>query len=91
MVNRLQPRFGDQTAADALRAVVAAEADGDAHLASLWRNLAEVRALSDAEEGVIAPLVREVGEPAVHRVPLLVEDVHDLDGLREIARHLFKV
>lgn len=91
IVNRLQPRFGDATAEQALTAAATAETAGDHNLAGLWRNLAELRALADAEEGVIAPLIADTGDTAIHRVPLLADDVHDLGGLREIAGHLFKV
>ena len=91
IVNRLQPRFGDATAEQALTAAATAEAAGDRNLAGLWRNLAELRALADAEEGVIAPLIADTGDTAIHRVPLLADDVHDLGGLREIAGHLFKI
>ena len=91
IVNRLQPRFGDATAEQALAAAATAETAGDHKLAGLWRNLAELRALADAEEGVIAPLIADTGDTAIHRVPLLANDVHDLGGLREIAGHLFKV
>ena len=91
IVNRLQPRFGDATAEQALTAAATAETAGDHNLAGLWRNLAELRALADAEEGVIAPLIADTGDTAIHRVPLLADDVHDLGGLREIAGHLFKI
>ena len=91
IVNRLQPRFGDATAEQALAAAATAETAGDHKLAGLWRNLAELRALADAEEGVIAPLIADTGDTAIHRGPLLANDVHDLSGLREIAGHLFNV
>ena len=91
IVNRLQPRFGDAAAEHALAAAATAQSAGDNDLAGLWRNLAELRALADAEEGVIAPLIADTGDTAIHRVPLLADDVHDLGGLREIAGHLFKV
>jgi len=91
IVNRLQPRFGDATAEQALAAAATAETAGDHNLAGLWRNLAELRAIADAEEGVIAPLIADTGDTAIHRVPLLADDVHDLGGLREIAGHLFNV
>lgn len=92
VINRLQPRFGTplpDDVADAARAAVAADADGHPELGALWRNLSELRALADAEEGVIAPLVADTDPQAIHRVPLLPNDVHDLVGLREIAAHLF--
>ncbi len=88
VVNRLQPRFGDATAAHAL-----ASAEEHLHsnpaLSAMWRNLGELRTLADAEESVIEPLVESIDPTAVHRVPLLETDVHSLDGLRDVASHLF--
>ena len=89
VVNRLQPRFGTATPEDAAGAASSALADGKPELAALWRNLGELCALADAEEAVIAPLVDGVDPAAVHRVPQLDSDVHDLDGLRAVAAHLF--
>ena len=89
VVNRLQPRFGSATPAEAAAAAESAVAEGKADLAALWRNLGELCALADAEEAVIAPLVGDIDAAAVHRVPQLDTDVHDLDGLRAIAAHLF--
>ncbi|MCU1395707.1 MAG: putative anion transporting ATPase [Ilumatobacteraceae bacterium] len=86
VVNRLQPRFGGATAT---AATDAADGEADPDRAAMWRNLGELAALADAEERVIAPLVADVPADAVHRVPLLDDDVHDLDGLRSIAAHLF--
>ena len=68
-----------------------ADIAGDPDLAAMWRNLGELRALADAEEAVIAPLVADTDPTAVHRVPLLDDDVHDLVGLRLVARHLFGI
>ena len=89
VVNRLQPRFGSATPAEAAAAADAALAAGKPDLAALWHNLGELCALADAEEAVIAPLVGDLDAAAVHRVPQLDTDVHDLDGLRAVAAHLF--
>ena len=89
VINRLQPRFGSATPAEAAAAAEAALAAGKPDLAALWNNLGELRALADAEEAVIAPLVDGIDAAAVHRVPQLDSDVHDLDGLQAIAAHLF--
>ena len=89
VVNRLQPRFGPATPAEAAAAAESALADGKPDLAALWNNLGELCALADAEEAVIAPLVDGLDAAAVHRVPQLDTDVHDLDGLRAVAAHLF--
>ena len=51
------------------------------------RNLAELRALAGAAAAELAPLAELLGPLA--EVPLLAGDVHDLDGLGEIRRHLF--
>ncbi len=88
VINRLQPRFGDESADEARRQAEKHLGD-DPDLAAMWQNLAELRSLSDAEEEVIAPLVSSVDAESVHRVPLLREDVHSEDGLREVAGHLF--
>ena len=61
----------------------------DADLAALWTNLAELRALAAAAAAELAPLVELLGPLA--DVPLLAGDVHDLEGLGEISRHMFSV
>jgi anion-transporting ArsA/GET3 family ATPase len=87
IINRTQPAFGDGTAADA---TAAAEAAGnDNVLASLWRNVAELRTLRERELEVMSPLAAVAGDDAVATLPLLDSDVHDLDGLLTIASHLF--
>jgi anion-transporting ArsA/GET3 family ATPase len=91
VINRLQPRFGDATPEEALDRAEKSEADGQAAVAALWRNLAELRSLADAEEGVIASLVAGRDDASIVRVPQLSTDVHDLAGLRIIAGHLFGV
>ncbi len=88
IINRLQPRFGASTAAEAA-AHAEAQAITQPALAALWRNLAELGALADAEEAVVEPLVAATDPDAVRRVPLLRDDVHDLGGLHDIAGHLF--
>jgi len=88
VVNRLCPRFGDTSADDAFAAARACGSD-QPDLAALWSNLGELTRLADAEEAVIAPLGVLAGSDALHRVPLLRDDVHTITGLREIASHLF--
>jgi anion-transporting ArsA/GET3 family ATPase len=89
IVNRSQPRFGKVTAADARTGAAAATAAGNPELAALWTNLAELRDLADREDEVLAPLVEQIAGAPLVAVPLLGSDVHDLDGLAEIGRHLF--
>ncbi|HSM65190.1 MAG TPA: ArsA-related P-loop ATPase [Ilumatobacteraceae bacterium] len=87
IVNRAHPGFGRGTAADALAAAAAAEPDEV--LAALWRNVADLRTLRERELDVISPLAELAGDDRVVVLPLLDRDVHDLDGLRTIAAHLF--
>ena len=89
VANRVHPAFGPGSAEDAVTAAAAATAGGDADLAALWTNLAELRALAAAAAAELAPLVELLGPLA--DVPLLAGDVHDLDGLGEIRRHMFSV
>ncbi len=85
IVNRVHPRFGTLTAAEAL-----ARADGaPARLAPLWANLAELTEVADREDEHLAELTTRVAPAPVVRVPFLADDVHDLDGLRAVAAHLF--
>jgi anion-transporting ArsA/GET3 family ATPase len=88
VVNRAHPRFGNGSAADAEARAERAGADGHAERAALWANLADIRRLADAQAGALAPLLAAV--PGAERVtiPLLADDVHDLDALEHIAAHL---
>ena len=88
IVNRLHPRFGDGTVADAeQRAITAAERD-EPDLAALWSNLAQERRLADAQRVALTPLVARTADRLVE-VPLLPDDVHDVVALDVLATHLF--
>jgi anion-transporting ArsA/GET3 family ATPase len=86
VVNRTQPRFGDGSAADAADRAAAAE---HPEVAALWANVAELRTIAELERDELAPLIERLPEGPLVTVPLLASDVHDLDGLGEIGRHLF--
>ena len=86
VVNRIQPAFGDGTADDA--ATAATEA-ADPGAAALWSNLAELRRRREAELEQLAAFTRHFGDAPLAEVPLLPGDVHDLEGLAHIGRHLF--
>jgi anion-transporting ArsA/GET3 family ATPase len=86
VANRVHPRFGDASAADAARRAAAAS---DPDIAALWRNLAELRALAAAARTELAPLVALLRGGPLAEVPLLAGDVHDLAALDEVRRHLF--
>lgn len=87
VVNRVHPRFGAGTAADAL--LRAEEAPAGSDRAALWRNLAELRTIAESERAALEPLAERVGDDSLVEVPLLPTDVHDLDALTHLAHHLF--
>jgi anion-transporting ArsA/GET3 family ATPase len=89
IVNRLHPRFGAGTVADASRRAAKASQRGDVGVAAVWSNLAELRAIAVAERAELTPLLERVAGSAVVEVPLLPSDVHDVEALEELARHLF--
>jgi anion-transporting ArsA/GET3 family ATPase len=78
VVNRRHPRFPITPA----RHLTPADAE-------LHANADELNALADGETEVLTPLVDEAGATPTATVPLLATDVHDLDGLAEIAGYLF--
>jgi anion-transporting ArsA/GET3 family ATPase len=91
VVNRMHPRFGDGDGlADRARAETlrASGSPSGAPLADLYANLADFRTLADGEEAHVATLVARVAPAPVVRVPFLASDVHDLDGLAEVARYV---
>lgn len=57
--------------------------------AALWANLAELAAMAAAEHGHLASLTEQIGAAPTAWVPMLADDVHDLDGLRRIRELLF--
>ena len=93
-MNRLHPRFGSagvgagtEGSSNALR--LRAESLAGTGLAPLYENLADFRQVAESEEAHVAVLADEVAPAPVVRVPMLDDDVHDLDGLRLLAEHLF--
>jgi anion-transporting ArsA/GET3 family ATPase len=89
VVNRVHPMFGEGSADQAADAAAAAAADGDPVEAALWTNLADLRTIAERERAELAPLVERLGSAPLVEVPLLAGDVHDLETLRLLARHLF--
>jgi len=90
VVNRLHPRFGGGSVADASRRADAARERGDDDVAALWANLAELRTVADAERRELQPLADRVGSDAIVEVPLLPSDVHDVAALTHLGAHLFR-
>ena len=86
VVNRTHPRFGTGLAeSDRERARTLAGTP----LGPLYENLADFSQMSEAEEDHIGSLVLKVKAPSAAVVPELSSDVHDLNGMAEIARYLF--
>ena len=86
IVNRMHPRFSD-----ALPEALSARADtlDGTDIGGLYRNLADFALVAAREEEHLAGLAEQVEPAPVVRVPFLRSDVHDLDGLRLVADHLF--
>jgi hypothetical protein len=52
-------------------------------------NLVHYQALADRDRENIAGLERRIGSGPIVEVPLLDHDVHDLEGVAAVGRHLF--
>ncbi|HEY6758377.1 MAG TPA: ArsA family ATPase [Baekduia sp.] len=88
VVNRVHPLAPGDVAVDPQ--VVATALDGDAALArKVVRTLDEFRLLARRDAGRLEWLAREVGDQDPIVVPHLDGDVHDVDGLVLVHRHLF--
>ena len=90
VINRLQPMFGRGSSKSAMANAKKAErsardGDGDARLTILHTNLAHLRAIAEAEETSIAPLLETLSHVPVARVPQRPVDVHDLTAISEIG------
>jgi anion-transporting ArsA/GET3 family ATPase len=88
VVNRVHPLGDDDEPVD--EAELAADLGGDEVLArKVARTLAEFRVLAHRDAAAVDRLRREVGDDDPIIVPHLDGDVHDVDGLVAIHRHLF--
>jgi hypothetical protein len=59
-------------------------------VAALVANLSDLDRVASGEEEHVAVLAERLPGAPVVRVPFLADDVHDLDGLREIGNWLFR-
>jgi anion-transporting ArsA/GET3 family ATPase len=90
VVNRVHPLAEGAEGAEVDEAVLTAELGGDAALArKVVRTLGEFRVLAHRDAESVARLARELDEPDPILVPHLDGDVHDVDGLVAVHRHLF--
>jgi anion-transporting ArsA/GET3 family ATPase len=88
IVNRVHPLAPDDEDVDA--AALAADLGGDEALArKVARTLGEFRVLARRDAAAIERLRREMGDDDPIVVPHLDGDVHDVDGLAAVHRHLF--
>ncbi|MGD0944037.1 MAG: ArsA family ATPase [Acidimicrobiales bacterium] len=97
VVNRLFPSFrpegrppGDSGLRPRRGAAPRPSAEDPRAYGELRRNLDDFLAVSRREERYVEELAGEVAPAPVVRVPFLKEDVHDLDGLQIVARHLLR-
>jgi anion-transporting ArsA/GET3 family ATPase len=88
VVNRVHPVFSGASADDARQREEAVGGSGTP-AGALWANLADFRAVAEREEDTVRALADRVDPAPVIRVPLLDDDVHDLDGLAVVAGYLF--
>jgi anion-transporting ArsA/GET3 family ATPase len=97
VVNRLFPSFrpegrplGNSGPRPRRSAAPRPSAEDPRAYGELRRNLEDFLAVSRREERYVEELAGEVAPAPVVRVPFLKEDVHDLDGLQIVARHLLR-
>jgi anion-transporting ArsA/GET3 family ATPase len=86
VVNRVHPLFGPGLA-EAARA--RAETLAGTDLGRLYANLADFQMIASRERDHLTGLAEAVAPAPVVWVPFLRRDVHDLEGMAEVADHLF--
>ena len=97
VVNRLLPNFGTDLPTGDVPSAAQPPA-GTPDLAppdplayeELRSNLEEFLVVARTEEQYVAELAGEVAPAPVVRVPFLKDDVHDIEGLQVVARHLLR-
>jgi len=85
IINRMHPRFAEGLGEAARQR---AETLRGTALGSLYANLADFQLIASREEDHLDDLVGRAGDAVVVRVPFLRSDVHDLEGLDELAGHV---
>src|SRR5690606_30009141 len=85
VVNRMHPRFGDGLAEAARERAATLEGTD---LGGLYCNLADFQAVASREDEHLAGLTSVVHPAPFVRVPFLSTDVHDLDGLTDLAAYI---
>ena len=86
VVNRVHPRL---VAYDAgLAYEERARTLAGTPLGTLYRSAADLALMAEAERSYVGALVGELAPAPSVEVPMLAEDVHDLDALGEVARYV---
>jgi anion-transporting ArsA/GET3 family ATPase len=88
VVNRMHPTFGDVGLPEAVRERARTLAGTD--IGGLYQNLADFQLVAAREEEHLSGLAATVAPAPITRVPYLRSDVHDLDGLAEVATYLYQ-
>ena len=83
VVNRIHPEFGPAPEPGPVT-----NAAGAAAWVELVGNLTDLESIARRESGFLADLVGAVAPAPVVRVPFLDADVHDVEGLLSVVRHL---
>ena len=73
VVNRMQPRFGTLTSADATTNGSLATTNKDPEVAAMWANLADLLETAELQEKSLEVLTESAGSTPLARVPLLPE------------------
>ncbi|MGE3620253.1 MAG: ArsA family ATPase [Acidimicrobiia bacterium] len=85
VLNRMHPRF---TTLDTTVLRRRADAHAGTDLGDHYRNLADFQGVADREDLHLVGLQAAVAPAPLVRVPFLRSDVHDVEGLLEVTRHL---
>ena len=92
IVNRVHPKFGDESPAGLRAAAAELEQRSDdaaRRLAARYENLADFREIAELERDHVEGIQDRVGATAIAYVPYLSRDVYDFGALREIGTILF--
>ena len=88
IVNRVHPKFGDESPAGLRAAAAELEQRSDdaaRRLAARYENLADFREIAELERDHVEGIQDRVGATAIAYVPYLSRDVYDFGALREIG------
>ncbi|MGH9126013.1 MAG: ArsA family ATPase [Acidimicrobiales bacterium] len=88
VVNRLHPRYGPVPSVLTGSAALPGADPKTEALRLLVANLRDLDGIAEREERYLRSLARQVAPAPVVRVPMLDDDVHDVDGLSHVGAYL---